>query len=62
MRNGLTGCEALCGLAELLSLNRAVYPAVQDLNDNRSGLQALGPYGPDGIGDDVCAAICHDYQ
>ena len=53
----LAGCETLCGLAELFSCDRALRPAVEDLDDGRAGLQALGPYRPHGIPSHMCTGL-----
>lgn len=50
MRDGFTGRKTLRSLPELLGLNRAIHPTVEDLDDDRSRLQALGPYRPYGVG------------
>jgi hypothetical protein len=44
MRNRLAGCNALCGFAELLSLDDAANPPVKDLDDGCPRLEILGPH------------------
>jgi hypothetical protein len=51
VRDGFTGGKTPGGLTELLGLDRAAYPAVEDLEDRWSRLETLGPHGPDGVGD-----------
>jgi hypothetical protein len=57
MRNRLAGSETLCGLSELLGLDRASDPAVEDLENGCSRLQALRPHRPDGISSYVFVSI-----
>jgi hypothetical protein len=45
----LAGRKALRGFSKPLGLDRAVYPAVKDINDRRARLQALGPHRPASI-------------
>jgi hypothetical protein len=53
MRHRFTSGKTLRGLAELLGVDCAAYPAVEDLNDGCSRLETLGPHRPKGVGADL---------
>jgi hypothetical protein len=52
--------QTLRGLTELLGLDCAIHPAVEDLYDGCSRLQTLGAHRPDGIGSYMCPTIDHN--
>jgi class 3 adenylate cyclase len=57
VRDGLASREALRGFAELVGLDPAIDPAVEDLDHSWARLQALGPHRPDGISSYVRPSI-----
>jgi hypothetical protein len=60
MHDGLASREALRGLAELVRLDRATDPAVEDLDHSWARLQALGPHRSYGISSYVRPSIHND--
>jgi hypothetical protein len=57
----LTGRKSLGGFAKLLGLDLATHPAVEQLDDGRSRLQALSLHRADGVGGDMCARVHDDH-